>query len=128
MLVLVTDDDRAVREALERALQLAGYEVELASDGDTALSAIESRTPDAVVLDVMMPGLDGLDVTRRRGRQGNRNPTLLLAPRDRVGDHLQGRDGAPQDYRQKPYDLDELLARVRALLRRSKPEEPGAVL
>ena len=68
MLVLVTDDDRAVREALERALQLAGYEVELASDGDAALAAIERRTPDAVVLDVMMPGLDGLDVTRRLRR------------------------------------------------------------
>jgi two-component system response regulator MprA len=78
MLVLVVDDDRAVREALERALQLHGYEVALASDGDTALSAVDTRTPDALVLDVMMPGLDGLDVTRRLRRQGNRVPILLL--------------------------------------------------
>src|SRR5258706_532185 len=81
MLVLVADDDRAVRESLERALQLAGYEVELASDGDSALAAIERRTPDAVVLDVMMPGYDGLDVTRRLRREGNRIPILLLTAR-----------------------------------------------
>ena len=124
MLVLVTDDDRAVREALERALQLAGYEVELASDGDTALSAIERRTPDAVVLDVMMPGLDGLDVTRRLRREG----ILLLTARDAVGDRVEGLDAGADDYLPKPYDLEELLARLRALLRRSKPEEPGAVL
>ena len=82
MLVLVVDDDRAVREALERALQLHGYEVALASDGDSALAAVESRTPDALVLDVMMPGLDGLDVTRRLRRQENRVPILLLTARD----------------------------------------------
>src|SRR5262249_19098944 len=125
MLVLVADDDRAVREALERALQLHGYEVALASDGDTALTAVDSRTPDAVVLDVMMPGLDGLDVTRRLRRQGNRIPILLLTARDAVGDRLEA--GAA-DYLPKPYDLEELLARLRALLRRSKPEEPGEVL
>ena len=78
MLVLVADDDRAVRESLERALQFAGYEVELAADGDAALAAIERRTPDVVVLDVMMPGYDGLDVTRRLRREGNRLPILLL--------------------------------------------------
>jgi two-component system, OmpR family, response regulator MprA len=92
MLVLVADDDRAVREALERALQLHGYEVALASDGDTALTAVDSRTPDAVVLDVMMPGLDGLDVTRRLRRQGNRIPILLLTARDAVGDRVEGLD------------------------------------
>src|SRR3954467_6066135 len=141
MLVLVADDDRAVREALERALQLHGYEVALASDGDTALAAVDSRTPDAVVLDVMMPGLDGLDVTRRLRRQGNRIPILLLTARDAVGDRVEGLDARARvgpgvagldagadDYLPKPYDLEELLARVRALLRRSKPEEPGAVL
>src|SRR5215471_6436101 len=104
MLVLVADDDRAVREALERALQLHGYEVALASDGDTALTAVESRTPDAVVLDVMMTA------------------------RDAVGDRVEGLDAGADDYLPKPYDLEELLARLRALLRRSKPEEPGAVL
>src|SRR4029079_17193789 len=146
MLVLVADDDRAVREALERALQLHGYEVALASDGDTALSAVESRTPDAVgldvmmpglegsrlhdavVLDVMMPGLDGLDVTRRLRREGNRIPILLLTARDAVGDRVEGLDAGADDYLPKPYDLEELLARLRALLRRSKPEEPGVVL
>ena len=92
MLVLVADDDRAVREALERALQLAGYDVELASDGDAALAAIAQRTPDAVVLDVMMPGYDGLDVTRRLRREGNRVPVLLLTARDAVGDRVDGLD------------------------------------
>ena len=90
MLVLVADDDRAVREALERALQLAGYDVQLASDGDAALAAIAERTPDAVVLDVMMPGYDGLDVTRRLRREGNRVPVLLLTARDAVGDRCAG--------------------------------------
>jgi Response regulators consisting of a CheY-like receiver domain and a winged-helix DNA-binding domain len=94
MLVLVVDDDRAVREALERALQLHGYEVALASDG-TRRSRPSTRTPDAVVLDVMMPGLDGLDVTRRLRRQGNRIPILLLTARDAVGDRVEGLDAAP---------------------------------
>jgi two-component system response regulator MprA len=98
VLVLVADDDRAVREALERALQLHGYEVALASDGDTALTAVDSRTPDAVVLDVMMPGLDGLDVTRRLRRQGNRIPILLLTARDAVGDRVEGLDAGADDY------------------------------
>ena len=128
MLVLVTDDDRAVREALERALQLAGYEVELASDGDSALAAIDRRTPDAVVLDIMMPGLDGLDVTRRLRRGGNRVPVLLLTARDAVGDRVEGLDAGADDYLPKPFALDELLARIRALLRRSLEKEPAEVL
>ena len=128
MLVLVTDDDRAVREALERALQLAGYEVELASDGDTALAAIDRRTPDAVVLDIMMPGLDGLDVTRRLRRTGNRVPILLLTARDAVGDRVEGLDAGADDYLSKPFALEELLARVRALLRRSLEKEPADML
>ena len=94
----MADDDRAVREALERALQLHGYEVALASDGDTVLTAVEARTPDAVVLDVMMPGLDGLDVTRRLRRQGNRIPILLLTARDAVGDRVEGLDAGADDY------------------------------
>src|ERR1700752_1425010 len=127
MLVLVADDDRAVREALERALQLHGYEVALPSDGDTTLTSVDTRTPDALVLDVMMPGLDGLDVTRRLRRQGNRVPILLLTARDAIGDRVEGLDAGADDYLPKPYDLEELLARVRALLRRSKPEAPGDV-
>src|ERR1700688_3956986 len=127
MLVLVTDDDRAVRESLERALQLAGYEVELASDGDAAIAAIERRTPDAVVLDVMMPGLDGLDVTRRLRREGNRVPVLLLTARDAVGDRVDGLDAGADDYLPKPFALEELLARMRALLRRTKPDDGESV-
>jgi two-component system response regulator MprA len=126
MLVLVADDDRAVRESLERALQLAGYEVELAADGDAALAAIERRTPDAVVLDVMMPGYDGLDVTRRLRREGNRVPILLLTARDAVGDRVEGLDAGADDYLPKPFALDELLARLRALLRRvHSPDADG---
>jgi two-component system, OmpR family, response regulator MprA len=128
MLVLVTDDDRAVREALERALQLAGYEVELASDGDTALTAVDRRTPDAVILDIMMPGLDGLDVTRRLRREGNRVPILLLTARDAVGDRVEGLDAGADDYLPKPFALEELLARLRALLRRALDKEPSDVL
>src|SRR6202007_2113065 len=128
MLVLVADDDRAVREALERALQLAGYEVELASDGDATLAAVERRTPDAVVLDVMMPGYDGLEVTPPRRRQGNRVPILLLTARDAVGDRVEGLDAGADDYLPKPFALEELLARIRALLRRALDKEPADVL
>src|SRR5436305_10002248 len=119
MLVLVADDDRAVREALERALQLAGYDVELASDGDAALAAISQRTPDAVILDVMMPGYDGLDVTRRSRPDGQRVPILLLPARDAVGDRVEDLDAGADDYLPKPFALEELLARLRALLRRA---------
>jgi two-component system response regulator MprA len=128
VLVLVTDDDRAVREALERALHLAGYEVELASDGDSALAAIDRRTPDAVVLDIMMPGLDGLDVTRRLRREGNRVPILLLTAREAVGDRVDGLDAGADDYLPKPFALEELLARLRALLRRALDKEPVDIL
>src|SRR2546422_5061353 len=128
MLVLVADDDRAVREALERALQLHGYEVALASDGDTALTAVDTRTPDAVVLDVMMPGLDGLDVTRRLRREGNRIPILLLTARDAIGDRVEGLDAGADDYLPKPFELEELLARLRALLRRTAQAEPADAL
>ena len=128
MLVLVADDDRAVREALERALQLEGFEVELSADGDATLAAIEKRTPDAVVLDVMMPGLDGLDVTRRLRRTGNRVPILLLTARDAVGDRVEGLDAGADDYLPKPFALEELIARLRALLRRSLPSDLAEVL
>jgi two-component system response regulator MprA len=115
----VADDDRAVREALERALQLNGFDVALAADGNEALSATAERTPDALVLDVMMPGYDGLDVTRRLRREGNRVPILLLTARDAVGDRVEGLDAGADDYLPKPFALEELLARLRALLRRA---------
>jgi two-component system response regulator MprA len=119
VLVLVADDDRAVREALERALQLNGFDVALAADGNEAISATTDRTPDAVILDVMMPGYDGLDVTRRLRREGNRVPILLLTARDAVGDRVEGLDAGADDYLPKPFALEELLARLRALLRRA---------
>jgi two-component system response regulator MprA len=119
MLVLVADDDRAVREALERALQLNGFDVALAADGNEALLATTERTPDALILDVMMPGYDGLDVTRRLRREGNRTPILLLTARDAVGDRVEGLDAGADDYLPKPFALEELLARLRALLRRA---------
>jgi two-component system response regulator MprA len=119
MLVLVADDDRAVREALERALQLNGFDVALAADGNEALSATADRTPDCLVLDVMMPGYDGLDVTRRLRREGNRVPILLLTARDAVGERVEGLDAGADDYLPKPFALEELLARLRALLRRA---------
>jgi two-component system response regulator MprA len=119
VLVLVADDDRAVREALERALQLNGFDVALAADGNEALNATTERTPDAVILDVMMPGYDGLDVTRRLRREGNRVPILLLTARDAVGDRVDGLDAGADDYLPKPFALEELLARLRALLRRA---------
>ena len=119
MLVLVADDDRAVREALERALQLNGFDVALAADGNEALAATTDRTPDALILDVMMPGYDGLDVTRRLRREGNRIPILLLTARDAVGERVEGLDAGADDYLPKPFALEELLARLRALLRRA---------
>jgi two-component system response regulator MprA len=119
VLVLVADDDRAVREALERALQLNGFDVALAADGNEAISATSDRTPDALILDVMMPGYDGLDVTRRLRREGNRVPILLLTARDAVGDRVEGLDAGADDYLPKPFALEELLARLRALLRRA---------
>jgi two-component system, OmpR family, response regulator MprA len=119
VLVLVADDDRAVREALQRALQLNGFDVALAADGNEALNATTERTPDAVILDVMMPGYDGLDVTRRLRREGNRVPILLLTARDAVGDRVEGLDAGADDYLPKPFALEELLARLRALLRRA---------
>ncbi len=117
--MLVADDDRAVREALERALQLNGFDVALAADGNEAISETTERTPDALILDVMMPGYDGLDVTRRLRREGNRVQILLLTARDAVGDRVEGLDAGADDYLPKPFALEELLARLRALLRRA---------
>ena len=121
MRILVVDDDDAVREALRRALQLEGYEVELASDGAEALDRLklDSVEPDALVLDVSMPRLDGLEVSRRLRRGGSKVPVLMLTARDEVADRVAGLDAGADDYVVKPFALEELLARLRALLRRT---------
>jgi two-component system response regulator MprA len=120
--ILVVDDDRAVREALRRALTLAGYEVQVAEDGEAALEQTAQAVPDAVVLDVGLPGIDGLEVCRRLRRLGNRVPILILTARDAVADRIDGLDVGADDYMVKPFDVGELQARLRALLRRAKPE------
>jgi two-component system response regulator MprA len=117
--ILVVDDEPAVRRALERALSLADYEVTLAADGREALDAIAAEPPDAVVLDIMMPGIDGLEVTRRIRRAGDRTPILILTARDAIDDRVAGLDEGADDYLVKPFALRELQARLRALLRRS---------
>jgi two-component system response regulator MprA len=121
MRILVVDDDAAVRESLRRALQLEGYEVELAADGAAALDRLklDGDDPDALVLDVSMPRLDGLEVCRRLRRGGSTLPVLMLTARDEVADRVAGLDAGADDYVVKPFALEELLARLRALLRRS---------
>jgi two-component system response regulator MprA len=126
--LLVVDDDRAVRESLRRALTLEGYEVDLAGDGAEALVRIAAATPDAVVLDVLMPDVDGLAVCRRLRDAGNRVPVLMLTARESVGDRVAGLDSGADDYLVKPFALEELLARLRALLRRGDGATPGDVL
>jgi two-component system response regulator MprA len=121
MTILVVDDDAAVREAVRRALQLEGYAVELAGDGAEALEALgrRDRQVDAVVLDVMMPRVDGLEVCRRLRADASPVPVLMLTARDAVADRVAGLDAGADDYLVKPFALEELLARLRALLRRS---------
>jgi two-component system response regulator MprA len=116
---LVVDDERAVRESLRRALQLEGYEVELAEDGADALAKLNGGAPDAVILDVQMPAIDGLEVCRRIRREGNSVPVLMLTARAEVESRVAGLDAGADDYLPKPFALEELLARLRALLRRS---------
>jgi two-component system, OmpR family, response regulator MprA len=120
--ILVVDDDRAVREALRRTLTLADYEVALAEDGEAAIEQIVQAVPDAVVLDVGLPGIDGLEVCARVRRLGNRVPILILTARDAVADRIDGLDVGADDYMVKPFDVGELKARLRALLRRAKPQ------
>jgi two-component system response regulator MprA len=120
--VLVVDDDRAVREALRRALTLADYEVQTAEDGNGAIDLIAQSVPDAVVLDVGLPDIDGLELCRRLRTLGNRVPILMLTARAEVSDRVEGLDAGADDYLVKPFDLDELKARMRALLRRSSSE------
>ncbi len=122
MRVLVVDDDRAVSEALRRVLTLAGYEVQLAEGGAEAIELVAQSVPDAVVLDVGMPDVDGLEVCRRLRLLGNRVPILMLTARVEVSDRVAGLDAGADDYLVKPFDVDELKARLRALLRRSSPE------
>jgi len=124
MHILVVDDDQAVRDSLARSLQYSGYDVVTASDGVEALAKLSGLKADAVVMDVMMPRLDGLETTRVLRSTGNDVPILILTARDAVGDRVDGLDAGADDYMVKPFALDELLARLRALTRRSKPE-PG---
>jgi two-component system response regulator MprA len=127
--ILVVDDDPAVRDSLRRSLAFNGYEVEVAEDGQRGLASIALRRPDLVVLDVMMPGLDGLETCRRLRAAGEDLPVLMLTAREAVADRVSGLDAGADDYLVKPFALDELLARLRALLRRSVPaDEAGQQL
>ncbi len=123
MRILVVDDDRAVRESLRRSLSFNGYSVDLAEDGVEALEAITNDRPDAVILDVMMPRMDGLEVCRQLRSTGDDLPILVLTARDSVSERVGGLDAGADDYLPKPFALEELLARLRALLRRTGPEE-----
>ena len=121
--VLIVEDDRGVRESLARALQFEGYEVEAAADGGEGLQLARAGGPDAVILDVMMPVLDGLEVARRLRSSRFDRPILMLTARHEVSDRVAGLDAGADDYLVKPFALDELLARLRALLRRTGPTE-----
>ncbi len=121
--VLVVDDDRAIRESLARALELDGYDVELAPDGAAALAIIRERRPDVAIFDVMMPNIDGLTLCRVLRAERDRLPVLMLTARTETSDRVAGLDAGADDYLPKPFDLDELLARLRALLRRARPDD-----
>ena len=126
MSVLVVDDERAVRESLRRALELEGYRVELVGDGESALERLQHGTPpDVVVLDVLMPGIDGLEVCRRIRADENEVPILMLTARAEVDSRVAGLDAGADDYLSKPFALAELLARLRALLRRAGTDAGG---
>jgi two-component system, OmpR family, response regulator MprA len=126
MKVLVVDDERAVRDSLRRALQLEGYEVELAADGEEALERLSGPSPaDAVILDVLMPGIDGLEVCRKLRGEDNAVPVLMLTARAEVDSRVAGLDAGADDYLPKPFALAELLARLRALLRRAGNGDEG---
>jgi two-component system response regulator MprA len=121
MHILVVDDEPAVREAVERALSVNGYEVQLAADGQEALELLEAGSPDAVVLDLLMPRVDGIELCRSLRGAGDRTPVLMLTARETVADRVAGLDAGADDYLVKPFALEELLARLRALLRRAAP-------
>jgi two-component system, OmpR family, response regulator MprA len=126
--VLVVDDEPAVRRALERALRLDSYDVALAADGEEALDALANKPADAVILDVAMPRLDGLEVCRRLRQAGDRTPVLMLTARDAIDDRVAGLEAGADDYLVKPFALRELQARLRALLRRSNEGGDGETL
>ena len=128
--ILVADDDKSVRESLVRALTLEGYTVVAANDGAKALDVVKTERPDVVVLDVMMPAVDGLTVCRVLRAEKNRVPVLMLTARTETSDRVAGLDAGADDYLPKPFALEELLARLRALLRRTLPDDdaPSAVL
>ena len=121
--ILVVDDDKAVRDSLRRSLEFNGYAVATAADGAEALATIGKAAPDVVIMDVMMPRLDGLEATRALRTSGNDVPVLVLTARDAIGDRVDGLDAGADDYLTKPFALQELLARLRALLRRAAPRE-----
>ncbi|HWC81330.1 MAG TPA: response regulator transcription factor [Pseudonocardiaceae bacterium] len=127
MRVLVVDDEPAVRESISRSLRFEGYQVELAEDGFSALDTVRTSRPDVVILDVMMPGIDGLETCRRLRIGGDSVPVLMLTARRNVGDRVAGLDAGADDYLVKPFALEELLARVRALLRRADPAVPESL-
>ena len=119
MRILVVDDEPSVRDALDRALRMDGYKVQLAADGQQALDQLAEQAPDAIVLDLLMPEVDGLEVCRRIRAVGDRIPVLMLTARDGVPDRVKGLDAGADDYLVKPFALEELTARLRALLRRT---------
>jgi two-component system response regulator MprA len=130
MSILVVDDDQAVRDALRRALGMQGYGVELAADGNEALErlALDGGSVELLIVDVLMPGMDGLELTRHLRADGNALPILMLTARDQVSDRVAGLEAGADDYLVKPFALEELVARVRALLRRLGADEDGHVL
>ncbi|CAM5677783.1 response regulator transcription factor [Kitasatospora aureofaciens] len=121
--VLIAEDDRAIRDSLTRALTLEGYRVRIAADGTQTLAVLAEQRPDVLVLDVMMPAPDGLEVCRRLRAAGDRTPVLMLTARVEVPDRIAGLDAGADDYLVKPFDVDELFARLRALLRRNPPAD-----
>lgn len=126
MRLLVVDDDPGISESLGRALRREGYDVAFAADGEAALASVAHDAPDAMVLDVAMPRLDGLSVCRRLRADGNRIPILVLTARHSLGDRVAGLDAGADDYLVKPFVLEELLARLRAIMRRAAPTDDGA--
>lgn len=126
--ILVVDDDKAVRDSLRRALVLEGYDVDLAADGAEALKSLTQASPDAMILDLQLPDIDGLEVCRRLRSLGDRTPVLMLTARDAINDRVEGLDAGADDYLVKPFNLAELFARLRALLRRRASIQDSEVL